>query len=581
MISLQNSVFTPTAKSKENKQENTGEWMDFENPIIISVIAMRGGGKSGIADYMMQKYYDKHFTVLHLFSARSLENLYPIVNKNCGYHFSKIKQLIRHKYQKDETKRPARLSEDEEPYYMKIAEQGNFIRIYDNDFTATHDGFDLVNNKLLHCECKKALPVLLLVPDYIEFDQDSLDRFNGVFWSGVEEYSKFLFEISSSDKQLLFEGKLRKPDYLIPIPLLKVVQFIVPTTDIRILRFREEWTDSVLQARAEHRILVMSPLFFDGLDKFTTLEQIATYHAILMNTTGHFDMLTEKQVGKPYKQWSLKQKNYHKIALFIDEARSVVPSSKLHGEAGAGKSKKAMFDKVPEMRHYKTWLHFLYQNPMDVYDGIRHNDNMTIMKRTSSQLAGADWKWLFDKIERDRFGFMKKITKGRCDHVSKLKIFESKYPNATKFIDARRPRLESIHSDKAYVIRYGKFRLIKNSMGSWHHKQEMESIKGDTGITWKINREKRPEDSTKSKVEEKKEMKHMKAIKFEIFKRMKFSFEKEKKGWDAIGKDLIQMQTDGLIPDMGFEGKDKIYLSNLYNRWKKKYGESVPDSENK
>jgi hypothetical protein len=323
----------------------------------------------------------------------------------------------------------------------------------------------------------------------------------------------------------------------------------------------------------------MSPLFFDGLDKFTTLEQIATYHAILMNTTGYFDMLTEKQVGKPYKQWSLKQKNYHKIALFIDEARSVVPSSKLHGEAGAGKSKKALFDKVPEMRHYKTWLHFLYQNPMDVYDGIRHNDNMTIMKRTSPQLAGADWKWVFDKIERDRFGFMKKITKGRCDHVSKLKIFENKYPNATKFIDDRRPRLESIHSDKAYVIRYGKFRLIKNSMGSWHHKQEMESIKGDTGIMWKIDREKRPEDSTKTKTEEKKEMKHLKAIKFEIFKRMKYGFDIEKKEWDVIGKDLIQMQSDGLIPDMGFAGKDKVYFSNLYNRWKKKYSESRHSSD--
>jgi len=116
----------------------------------------------------------------------------------------------------------------------------------------------------------------------------------------------------------------------------------LPTTESRIIKFRVEWTQSVLQARNEHRILVMSPLFFEGTDKFVTLEQIATYHATLMNNSSHFERLTEKKVGKPYKNWSLKQKNYHKIALFIDEARSVIPSSKLHGEAGAGKKQESI-----------------------------------------------------------------------------------------------------------------------------------------------------------------------------------------------------------------------------------------------
>ena len=90
MSTLQNAVFVPTVKSRENKYKTKGEWLEFDSPVITSVCAMRGGGKTGISDYMMQRYYDKQFTVLHLFSARSLENLYPIINKNCGLHFDKM-----------------------------------------------------------------------------------------------------------------------------------------------------------------------------------------------------------------------------------------------------------------------------------------------------------------------------------------------------------------------------------------------------------------------------------------------------------------------------------------------------------
>lgn len=572
MSVTQDSTFVPSTKSKQVKSPKTGDWLDFEEPLIISTIGMRGGGKTGISDYMLQRYYDQHFTILHLFSARSLENLYPIVNKNCGHHFEKIKHLIKNKFSTDYRKRPCRLRPNEEEYYIKLAERGEFIRkVEDGRFALTQNGADLVNNNLLHCDCRKALPILLLVPDYIDFKQETIDRFNGAYWNDLEEYKQQNSEITTQQKELLLDGKLLKPAYLRPKPLIKVKSFPVPTTEPRIIKFRVQWTESVLQARDEHSILVMSPLFFEGTDKFVTLEQIATYHATLMNNSGHFERLTEKQVGKPYKNWSLKQKNYHKIALFIDEARSVIPSSKLHGEAGAGKSKKALFDKVPEMRHYKTWLFLFYQNPMDVYDGVRSQDNLTIMKRSHIQLAGADWKWIFDKVERDRFGFARKISRGKCEMIEQLKGYEYKHPNLKKFLDERRPRIEELPSDKAYIVRYGKIRLIKNGMGSWHHKQEMESIRGDTGISWTINREKRPEETTKTKKEVNKEKKQMKAIKEDIYKRMKYARLTEKKEWVDVGKDLVQCQIDGIIPDMGYEGKDGDYFSNLFNRWKKKY----------
>jgi len=433
----------------------------------------------------------------------------------------------------------------------------------------------LVNNKLLHCSCRKALPVLLCVPDYIDFKQETIDRFNGAYWKDFDEYKQCNSEITTQQKELLLAGKLLKPDYLKPKPLLKVRQFVVPTTEIRIMKFRVEWTESVLQARKEHSVLVMSPLFFEGADKFVTLAEIASYHPKLMNMSGHFEKPTEKLIGKPKKYWTLKQKNSNKIALFIDEARSVIPSSKMHGEIGAGKSKRSLFDQVPEMRHFKTWLFLFYQNPMDVYDGVRNQGNMTVMKRTHIQLAGAEWKWIFDRVERDRFGFAKKKLKHQIEKIEQLKMFENRYPQLKKYIDERRPRIEEMPTDKAYVIRYGTIRLIKNGMGSWHHKQEMDSIRGDTGLEWTINREKRPEETTKTKTEVNKEKKQMKAIKEDIFKRMKYARETEQKEWVDVAKDLVQCQEDGIIPDMKYASKDGDYFSNLYNRWKKKF-ESTP-----
>ena len=71
------------------------------------------------------------------------------------------------------------------------------------------------------------------------------------------------------------------------------------------------------------------------------------------------------------------------------------------------------------------------------------------------------------------------------------------------------------------------------------------------------------------------EKKQIKAIKADIYKRMKNAKFTENKEWGDIGIELVKLQTDGIIPDMGYAGKDGDYFSNLFNRWKRKY-ESVP-----
>ncbi len=46
--------------------------------------------------------------------------------------------------------------------------------------------------------------------------------------------------------------------------------------------------------------------------------------------------------------------------------------------------------------------------------------------------------------------------------------------------------------------------------------------------------------------------------------------ETDGKSFKQIRDDLIQLQTEGIIPNMGFEDKEPIYFNNLWNRWKKR-----------
>lgn len=576
--------FNPSTKEKQFKDNLSEEWMEFdEEPLIYSVIGSRSSGKSGMSDYMLKKYYDRYFTCLHLYSGRSLENLYFIVNKNCDIHFKKIKQLLKNKFGVGSV--PEALSEDDEKKYVSIAERGGFIKKTNTELIITEKGIRLLKGQLLHCKCNKAIPMILLVPDYNTFDMETVDRFNGYYWKDMEEYKQHMSEITKEDKELLLQGKLFKPTYLRPEPMIRVRHFPVPKVNAKNEKFIEIWTESVLTAREEHRVLVMSPLFFEGEDKFETLGVIAKYHPTLMNLSGHFEKLTEKDVGKPYRYWTKREKNWHKMAVFIDEARSVIPSSKMHGESGAGKSKKAIFDNVPEMRHFKTWLHLFYQNPADVYDGVRHNDSMTIMKRTHLGLAGDYWKWIFNKVLRDRWGFMKLRAPNvnRYDDEKNIEIIkqrahavERRYPKLKKWIDDRRPSIEDMDGDKAYVIRYGKMRLIKNEMGSWHHKQETESITGDTGIKWSIDRNKRTIDDVKTESSNKKETKEKKQqMERIVFDRMTYLKEKEGKEWLSILDDMIQLERDGVVYGFDFEKRKDSkepnkWISGKYTRLKEK-----------
>ena len=319
--------FRPKAPQKLSKQE----WLDPEEPQVILFQGMRGSGKGVAVDYIAEKLYQQGINIWHIWGARSFENLYWCINKNCFEHYSKMKIIADAFF--DETHSGGirirciskGMSRTDYDRYLEIMIQHRMIeRVDDKRIKLTKLGFDLHKRDLLHCNCSRAYPIVWVVPDYIEVDQESLDRFNGFYWKGIEEYKNYFLEITTKEKQLLFQGNLKKPKEFCSKPLIKVKQITPPTNSSRKEKFQDQFTKIILECRKEHRILVMNPAIFEfAQDKFDSLSEIIRMIPYLMNKSGHFKPLTEAEVGKPRKYWNKWQKSWHKVAIVINELRSV------------------------------------------------------------------------------------------------------------------------------------------------------------------------------------------------------------------------------------------------------------------
>src|SRR3990172_7433048 len=147
-------------------------WLNNNIPQVILCQGMRRSGKGYVIDWIAEKLHNKGILVLHIWGARSFENLYWAICKDCRKRWDEIK--------KNEPDR-------------KIG---------------------------LHCECHKAYPIVWIVPDYIDVNQESLDRFNGVYFKDKEVYKEFFCNGKVRD---IFESntdftKLEKPKEYIPKP---------------------------------------------------------------------------------------------------------------------------------------------------------------------------------------------------------------------------------------------------------------------------------------------------------------------------------------------------------------------------
>lgn len=493
MLVNQDSIidFSPSFRDRKPKKLSTTDWLDYDEPQVILFQGGRGGGKGVSVETTAERLYNKGFNIWHIWSARSFENLFWAINKNCREKYSKMKIIV-DAFLINDNRTLVQIcidsnrfeSDDEFKEYFDFMVNHDIIKINDDGTgELLDDGIKLANDEYLHCKCSKAYPILWFVPDYIEFDQGSIDRFNDQCWNGLEEYSKHFIEISTEERRLLEESKLKKPKNMTPIELIKVHQFTTPTSKQRKEKFRDDFIKAVLQAREERRILVISPAIFEGqMDKFETVAEIFRMIKWIMNSSGHFMELRESEHGSR-KKWTKKMKGWHKVVIVINELRSVSPSSKMHGEKGASASKKAIFDYIPEARHFKTWFLGDYQNPSDLFDGVRHQANLVIIKRASRNILGGDWGWLFDKVLKDRFGFIRGKFKKSIERVEQVGFFESKSPRIKQYNDDRRPYIGNLPDNVGYVTwPNNEIKKVKFDMPNFHHKQSMDDFKRITGI---------------------------------------------------------------------------------------------------
>jgi len=584
---LQETEFVPSFAQSTPSRLSSKPWLTSEEPQVLLFQGMRGSGKGVSVDHTAEYLFKEGLTILHIWGARSNENLFWAVNLNCREKYEKvlekpkfiIKQFFENRIGNLEERcfrdnpHPFTDLDDYKKELEKSIEMGFIEKENDGKFTITNTGTDLHNGNLLHCKCHKAYPILLIVPEYIEFEQDTLDRFNGVFWKDLDEYKEFRIDITTEEKKLLVEGRLRKPESMIK-ELIKVRYITPPTTAKRREKFQGEFESIVLQAREERRIVVMNPSFFEiPLEKFETLAEMIKMLKYLMNTSGHFMPLSERDVGKARKYWTKKQKSWHKLAIIINEVRSVAPSSKLSGEKEAGKSKRAIYDFIPEARHMKAWFVADYQSPEDLFSGIRYQANNIVIKRASMNILGADWGWLFEKIKNDRLGLFRSQG-GHAEKYEHMHYTLSRDTGMKKFLDDRRPLVDELPSNKGYVtFPNNEVKLVKFDLPSFHHKTSLEDFKQLTGIRWAVNLEKNQEEKLEEG-ESKTESKQIaKKFKEEIIEKIRYMKEEEKKSFKTIRDELIQMEKEGVFPNQSFEARTPVYFNNLYLKYKRKQKE--------
>jgi len=559
-------MFQPRFIDKKAKKLTEQFWLNFDEPQVILLQGMRGAGKTVSTEWIAEQFYKKGFLILHLWGARSFENLYWAINKNCQEPYHKMKIIADAFFEESREKMSwsdyilSKMTKEDSKHFIELMSQNGLINIEENEkFSLTTKGIKLHNKELLHCNCNTSYPITWIVPEYIEVKQESLDRFNGVYFDGIQDFSNYFKEIETEEREKLEHGKLKKPSYLQPKRKMIVRKITPPTTQSRKELFREQFTRLLLEARKEHRIVVMNPAIFEGqTEKFETLAEMINYLPFLMHKSGHF-----KPLDNPKNKY---ERNHQNIVIVINEIRSVSPSSRLSGENKAGVSKKAIFDKIPEMRHMKTWFIADYQNPEDLFVGVRYQANLTVIKKSSRNILGDDWKWLFEKVENDRLKTARKYDPSIQKNT--LWYFEQN-PSIKEILDQYRQRVDELDENRGYVtFPNNEYRLETIPMPQFHHKESRDDFLKDSGIQWTTNKEKTQRDAETLDVAET-VGKKKKKIKEEILKKIDY-MRNEGKSFETIKNELVLQEEQGIIQNMGFANKEPIYFSNWFNRWKKK-----------
>ena len=317
--------------------------------------------------------------------------------------------------------------------------------------------------KELHCKCHNRHKILLVVPEYVEFDDYKLGLYNGKYYSKKEWASMGYVEWINGDPNHI--KKERGTEWI------KVIKLPVPKArDANKEQIIEKFRQCLLTARSERRILVMNPAFYK-----ITFHWHKTLEVVIKNlgkiAIESFKPLTEKDLKKPKTQFTKFEKNYHRMAVCMREFGSVAPSQ-LKVDQYETLAKKALLGFIRLCRHYNISLIGDYQRQADVFSGIKDQRDIFIFKRSNRDLIPDDWKWLQDYLDSKRQKIIDKYGNN---------------PRAWGLADLKFPKIEDLSNEYFYVVfANNHVKLMKIPMPTFHHKREIDNFENDTGVRWKF-----------------------------------------------------------------------------------------------
>ena len=431
------------------------------------IFGMRGSGKSFLIEQYAEWYYRRYITPLYLWGARSNENVFMCVNKNCSSHWNDM--MITHE---------------------KLLEHA------ENDLQRENISKMIQSAKnSLHCNCRGRYPVSWLIPDYWEFS--NINSFNSN-WSDKIEYvnafndKKILKpynELTLIQRDELDNGKMEKPEHL-RSDMMRVCPFPIPSTPKKSEEFGNLVLKYLLDARKEHRWLVMNPLMFMSADdKFKTISYIITHLQNWMedyfqpNTSESVAKLRDVSKAVPYNEWTKQERNWHKAVLIFSELRTLAPTNRFSPETKSSLSKRSIVDISAELRHKNLYLIGDLQNSEDLNESIKPLSDFVVIKNATSQLLGKEYYYFIQGIENRRKSLLTKITHGQYTDISKAPAQFKQY------LDSFIPRIQELPVNKAYILwPNNEYKLVRVNGASWHHKQEGESLQSLTRISWKLKK---------------------------------------------------------------------------------------------
>lgn len=498
------------SKQKEDRA------VDESRQQIVFCLAVRGEGKSTLIEALGEKQFRRGYTVLDLHAPPNFENAFWCV--------------------------PRFPDKDKDGKHDQTLFENEMKKFIDDPAT--------------YMKNHESYPITIICSESFQWQQDSLDKFNGKIYSKDEfyednkDYPERHFDmIYPQEKPRNRWG--REMIRFVRIPNLKRNQDALEN-----IKAFEIIRDTILDCRSQRRIFVLNRQAFGSENQyFWTMELIMRKLAEICEE--HFIRLFPYDVGVKFEsEMTQFQRKHHRLTVIHRELSDLAPA-KLKADKGGESTtvKKALLGFARLCRHWEIDWFADWQHQNSCEGSIRQQCDTWLYKKYNRSLGGDDAKTFFDKVS----------------WLRKRIMIKGKNSPKTKIIaDSWFPKVEEL--SKKYF--YAKFlsdniKLFRVPENRHQHKEPYMKLQHLTGIKMWHDITKIPKSSgtESSKATRNEQMGLYSAMK--TFRERK---DAKPLKWSDIAIELGKMQSKKeIISKHDLKTKDGTWLSVIYNRMKKKF----------